>query len=127
MNVEPLEEKYRGFGWDVSSKIDGHDMEQVVDALEQSKIPSGKPLVILARHSQGQGRQLHGEHRRMARKDSQRGRTEERTRRVGGRRSSPGTKLLEEPGNTRCEVDGRLDAKMPRVQPQLLVECALRT
>ena len=36
MNVEPLEEKYRSFGWDVVT-IDGHDMKQVVEALENAK------------------------------------------------------------------------------------------
>ena len=36
MNVEPLEDKYRSFGWEVVS-IDGHDMKQVVDALESAK------------------------------------------------------------------------------------------
>jgi len=29
MNIEPLEEKYRSFGWDVVN-IHGHDMTQVV-------------------------------------------------------------------------------------------------
>ena len=44
MNVEPLEEKYRGFGWEVR-RIDGHDMEQVVEALETAPRPHrGKPL-----------------------------------------------------------------------------------
>lgn len=40
MNVEPLEENYRAFGWEVR-RIDGHNMEQVVDALENAKIPQG--------------------------------------------------------------------------------------
>jgi transketolase len=35
MNVEPLEEKYLAFGWNVM-RIDGHDMQQVVDALEHA-------------------------------------------------------------------------------------------
>ena len=30
MNVEPLEERYRSFGWEVI-EIDGHDMRQVVE------------------------------------------------------------------------------------------------
>src|SRR3974390_794255 len=34
MNVEPLEDKYRSFGWEAIS-IDGHDMQQVVEALEK--------------------------------------------------------------------------------------------
>src|SRR4029077_12374529 len=47
MNVEPLEEKYRSFGWEVR-RIDGHNMEQVVEALESAKQNQGKPLVLLA-------------------------------------------------------------------------------
>ncbi|HST13136.1 MAG TPA: transketolase [Terriglobales bacterium] len=70
MNVEPLEEKYRSFGWDVR-RIDGHNMEEVVEALESSKSHSGKPLVLLARHSEGEGRQLYGERCRLARQVSQ--------------------------------------------------------
>jgi len=40
MNVEPLEEKYRAFGWDVC-RIDGHNMEQVVEALESAPTHPG--------------------------------------------------------------------------------------
>src|SRR5512135_3250362 len=34
MNIDPIEEKYRSFGWDVV-RINGHDMDQVVHALEE--------------------------------------------------------------------------------------------
>jgi len=54
MNVEPLEEKYRSFGWDVR-RIDGHNMEQVVEALESAKQSSGKPVVLLADTVKGKG------------------------------------------------------------------------
>src|SRR3954469_11075038 len=55
MNVEPLDEKYRSFGWNVIS-IDGHDMKQVVEALENAKQTSnGKPTVILAKTVKGKG------------------------------------------------------------------------
>jgi transketolase len=46
MKVEPLEEKYRSFGWDVR-RIDGHDMEQVVDALELACTQHGRLIVQL--------------------------------------------------------------------------------
>src|SRR5437868_3940759 len=36
MNVDPLDEKYRSFGWEVV-RINGHDMQQVVAGLEQAK------------------------------------------------------------------------------------------
>ncbi len=55
MNVEPLDEKYRAFGWNVV-RIDGHDMKQVVDALESAKATkNGKPTVILADTVKGKG------------------------------------------------------------------------
>ena len=56
MNVEPLGERYRSFGWEVI-EIDGHDLAQVVDSLQKAKnIPvSGKPTMILANTVKGKG------------------------------------------------------------------------
>ena len=56
MNVEPLEERYRSFGWEVIV-CDGHDMPQVVDALQNAKkIPvAGKPTVVIANTVKGKG------------------------------------------------------------------------
>jgi transketolase len=54
MNVEPLEEKYRSFGWEVVN-LDGHNMEQVVEALENAKRGCGKPVVIIADTVKGKG------------------------------------------------------------------------
>ena len=42
MGVEPLAAKYGSFGWDVL-RIDGHDMNQIVDALEQARSVKGRP------------------------------------------------------------------------------------
>ena len=47
MNVEPLEDKYRSFGWDVR-RIDGHNTAEVVQTLQNAKTACGKPRVILA-------------------------------------------------------------------------------
>ena len=54
MNIAPLEEKYKSFGWDVV-QVDGHDMEQVVKALSLRNAGQGKPLVILAKTVKGKG------------------------------------------------------------------------
>jgi transketolase len=56
MNVEPLDERYRSFGWEVI-EIDGHDLTQVVDSLQKAKNTpvSGKPTVILANTVKGKG------------------------------------------------------------------------
>src|ERR1039458_1706100 len=54
MQVEPLAPKYSAFGWDVV-RIDGHDMSQIVDAFEQARAFTGKPVVILADTIKGKG------------------------------------------------------------------------
>jgi transketolase len=54
MGVEPLAAKYGAFGWDVL-RIDGHDMKQVVDALEQARVARGRPVLILADTVKGKG------------------------------------------------------------------------
>jgi len=56
MNVEPLEERYRSFGWEVI-EVDGHDVAQVVDALQKAKgIPvQGKPTIVIANTVKGKG------------------------------------------------------------------------
>lgn len=55
MAIDPIEEKYAAFGWDVV-RIDGHDMEQVVKALSEAKQSrNGKPKVIVADTVKGKG------------------------------------------------------------------------
>jgi transketolase len=47
MNIEPIGDKWRMFGWDVV-EIDGHDFNQILGALEKADTVSGKPHVIIA-------------------------------------------------------------------------------
>ncbi|HEX2327776.1 MAG TPA: transketolase [Candidatus Angelobacter sp.] len=55
MNVDPLEEKYRSFGWDVV-RINGHDMHQVVDALDLAKNHrGGRPIMLICYTVKGKG------------------------------------------------------------------------
>ena len=54
MNIEPLEDKWKAFGWNVI-KVDGHDIEKIVKAFEQAKKVKGKPTVILADTVKGKG------------------------------------------------------------------------
>jgi transketolase len=55
MGIDPIEEKYASFGWEVV-RIDGHDMEQVVHALTDAKQSrNGKPKVIIADTVKGKG------------------------------------------------------------------------
>jgi transketolase len=54
MQVQPLAAKYEAFGWEVLH-IDGHDMDQIVDAFEKARATTGKPVVILADTVKGKG------------------------------------------------------------------------
>jgi len=54
MNVGPIGEKFRAFGWNVL-EIDGHDMEAIVAALECAGKAKGKPTVLVARTVKGKG------------------------------------------------------------------------
>jgi len=54
MGVEPLDKKWEAFGWNVI-KIDGHDMQEILDALAAAKECKGKPTVILAVTTKGKG------------------------------------------------------------------------
>ncbi len=56
MGIDPLPEKWSAFGWDVQA-IDGHDMGQILAALEQArqKGPNDRPSVIIAKTVKGKG------------------------------------------------------------------------
>lgn len=54
MNLEPIGEKWSAFGWHVI-KIDGHNMKQILDALDEAERVRGKPTVIIAYTVKGKG------------------------------------------------------------------------
>lgn len=54
MNIEPLDKKYQSFGWNVID-IDGHDMAQIVKALEVARNFKGKPTLMMVRTIKGKG------------------------------------------------------------------------
>lgn len=54
MDVEPVTDKFRAFGWNVID-IDGHDMGAIVAALEGAAGATGKPTAIVARTVKGKG------------------------------------------------------------------------
>ena len=54
MNVEPLGEKWRSFGWHVI-EIDGHNLDQLLQAFEQAKLVKGQPTAIIAHTTKGKG------------------------------------------------------------------------
>ncbi len=49
-----LKNKWEAFGWK-TIEIDGHDMNQILTALEEAKAVKGRPTVILAKTVKGKG------------------------------------------------------------------------
>ena len=54
MDIDPLNKKFDSFGWHVI-EIDGHDLNQVLDALKKAQKVKGKPTVIIANTVKGKG------------------------------------------------------------------------
>lgn len=54
MPLEPLRDKYQAFGWH-TIEINGHNMEEIVDAVETAKAIFEKPTVIIAHTIPGKG------------------------------------------------------------------------
>lgn len=53
-NTLPLVPKWKGFGWNVI-EIDGHNMEQILTALDEAETVKGVPTVIIANTIKGKG------------------------------------------------------------------------
>ncbi|HHT62368.1 MAG: transketolase [Bacillota bacterium] len=54
MSPEPLDEKWRAFGWHVQI-IDGHSFPEIINALAQAREVKGKPSMIIANTVKGKG------------------------------------------------------------------------
>ena len=54
MEIQPLAEKYRSFGWHVIV-IDGHNMEDILQGFNEASKVKGKPVVIIANTIKGKG------------------------------------------------------------------------
>lgn len=54
MTVEPIDSKFRAFGWNVIT-IDGHDMEQILKAFAEARKCKGRPTAVIAETIKGRG------------------------------------------------------------------------
>lgn len=52
--LEPVEEKWSAFRWDVQ-RIDGHDIDQIEDALHKTELDKDRPHMIIADTIKGKG------------------------------------------------------------------------
>ena len=54
MSPEPVADKFRAFGWE-TLVIDGHDISQIMQALELARSTTGRPTAIIADTVKGKG------------------------------------------------------------------------
>ena len=54
MELEPLAEKWRAFGWHVI-QVDGHSFLPILDAIAEARATRGRPTVIIAHTTKGKG------------------------------------------------------------------------
>ncbi len=54
MGIAPLHDKWASFGWHVID-VNGHNMEQILSALDEAERTKGKPTVIIAKTTKGKG------------------------------------------------------------------------
>jgi transketolase len=54
LNIEPLKDKWKAFGWEVL-EIDGHNFEEIEKAFITSSTGEGKPVIIIAKTIKGKG------------------------------------------------------------------------
>ena len=54
MGIEPVDAKWESFGWHVI-KINGHNFDEILKALEEAKKVTGKPTIIIAKTVKGKG------------------------------------------------------------------------
>jgi transketolase len=53
-NLEPLAAKWQAFGWHTIG-VDGHDLRQLCDALDEAETVEGRPTVIIGETVKGKG------------------------------------------------------------------------
>jgi transketolase len=54
LNIEPLKDKWKAFGWEVR-EIDGHNFEEIEKSLTDPPLQKEKPIIIIAKTIKGKG------------------------------------------------------------------------
>ncbi len=54
ISIEPIVSKWKSFGWH-TQEINGHDIEEIVDAIDRAEEKDGKPSMIIAHTIKGKG------------------------------------------------------------------------
>ncbi|MBC8205151.1 MAG: transketolase, partial [FCB group bacterium] len=113
MNIDPLRAKFEAFNWNVI-EIDGHDMAQIVHALELAKAHKGQPTVIIGHTVKGKGvsfmENIAGWHGRVPNHEEMLKGLKE----LGLEDKIDYKKMLKKAEMYQVEAEGKLDAKQPK-------------
>jgi transketolase len=113
MEVQPLDEKYAAFGWEVLH-VDGHDMNQLVAAFAKARAVVGKPVVILADTVKGKGvsfmENVAGWHGKTPNREELNAALKE----LGLTERIPVEMLVNKAKSYQADIDRELEAKMPK-------------
>jgi transketolase len=112
MQVEPLAAKYESFGWNVM-RVDGHDMQALVNAFEQARAVEGQPVVILADTIKGRGVSFMENQPGWHGKVPNREELAAALRELGLAERIPVEALLERAKNFQAGAERSLEARMP--------------
>jgi len=111
MSVDPLDEKYRSFGWEVI-RIDGHNMREIVEGFGRARQITDKPVVLLAETVKGKGvsfmEDIAGWHGKVPNREE----LEKALVELGT--PVPFDLLFEKANKYQQEVDRKLEQKMPK-------------
>ncbi len=55
MDLQPLDDKWRAFGWKVWHLDDGHDIDAVAKALDEARSHKGQPSIVICETIKGKG------------------------------------------------------------------------
>jgi len=113
MNIEPIVDKYKAFGWNVIN-IDGHNMKQIVDTLTKARTDrNGKPTVVIAATVKGKGvsfmENVAGWHGKTPNKEEM----EKGLAELGVRDKVPVEQMFKLAEDYQRDIDHKLNQKMP--------------
>jgi len=113
MDIDPLSDKYRAFGWHVI-EINGHDMKDILSAFKEARETKGKPSLIIAHTTKGKGvgfmEDVCGWHGRAPNIEQMR----DALKQLGLDTKLPVEKLLKKAAVYQDEVTRELEAKQPK-------------
>lgn len=112
MQIEPLAAKYASFGWKVM-RVDGHDMEALVNTFEEARAMAGRPVVILADTIKGRGVSFMENQAGWHGKTPNHEELDAALRELGLSDLIPVNRLLERSANFQAEAERKLDRRMP--------------